>query len=52
MPSPKRLDEIRVAIEKGFQMAAKALGGTLPGISMKTYDAATKKLYAWAKVLM
>ena len=31
---PKRLEEIKAGIDKGFQMAAKALGGTLPDISM------------------
>jgi len=48
---PKRLEEIKAAINKGFQMAAKALGGTLPDISMKTYDAVMDKLNAWAEGL-
>ena len=46
---PNRLEEIKASIDKGFQMAAKALGGTLPDISMKTYDAAMDKLDAWAE---
>ena len=46
---PERLEEIKASIDKGFQMAAKALGGTLPDISMKTYDAVIDKLNAWAE---
>ena len=41
---PNRLEEIKASISKGFQMAAKALGGTLPDISMKTYNAVMDKL--------
>jgi len=43
---PSRLEEIKSSITKGFQMAAKALGGTLPDISMKTYNAVMDKLNA------
>jgi|GEM_PF-1714905 len=46
---PSRLEEIKAGINKGFQMAANALGGTLPDISMKTYDAVMDKLNAWAE---
>lgn len=46
---PNRLEEIKASINKGFQMASKALGGTLPDISMKTYDAIMDKLNAWAE---
>lgn len=46
---PVRLEEIKAGIEKGFQMAAKALGGTLPDISMKTYNAVMEKIDAWGK---
>ena len=46
---PNRLEEIKAGIDKGFQMAARALGGTLPEISMKTYDAVMDKLNAWAE---
>lgn len=48
---PSRLEEIKAVIEKGFQMAADALGGALPDISMKTHDAAMAKLDAWAEGL-
>jgi len=46
---PNRLEEIKAGISKGFQMAAKALGGTLPDISMKTYNVVMDKLNAWAE---
>jgi len=38
---------MKAAIDKGFQMASKALADYLPEISMKTYDAITEKLDAW-----
>ncbi len=41
---PNRLEEIKASISKGFHLAAKALGGTLPDISMKTYNAVMDKL--------
>ena len=44
---PKKLEEMKAAIDKGFQMASKALGDSLPEISMKTYDAIMEKLDAW-----
>ena len=47
---PDRLEEIKASIDEGFQMASKALGGILPDISMKTYDAVMDKLNAWAEV--
>jgi len=46
---PNRLEEIKAGINKGFQMAGEALGGTLPDISMKTYNAVIDKLNAWAE---
>jgi hypothetical protein len=46
---PAKLDQIKAGIEKGFDMAAKALGGSLPDISSQTYDAVMKKLDAWAR---
>lgn len=46
---PSRVEEIKAVIEKGFQMAAEALGGVLPDISMETYDATMAKLDAWAE---
>jgi hypothetical protein len=45
---PTKLEAIKAAIDKGFDMAAKSLGGSLPDISSKTYDAVMKKLDAWA----
>ena len=46
---PARLEEIKAGIEKGFKMAAKALGGTLPDISIKTYNRVMEKLDTWTK---
>lgn len=46
---PDKLEEIKSSIDKGFQMAKDALGGSLPEISMKTYDAVMEKLDAWAE---
>ncbi len=46
---PEKLEQIRAGIDKGFEMAAQALGGTLPDISTRTYDAVMEKLDAWAK---
>ncbi len=46
---PKRLEKIKAGIDKGFQMAAKALGGTLPDISMKTYEVVMDKLDVWVQ---
>jgi len=45
---PGRLDDIKAGIEKGFEQAAEVLGGSLPDISMHTYDAVMEKLDAWA----
>jgi hypothetical protein len=44
----EKLDQIKAAIEKGFEMAKETLGGELPEISMATYDAVMKKLDNWA----
>ncbi|GAB6094294.1 hypothetical protein JCM14469_05460 [Desulfatiferula olefinivorans] len=44
-----RLEEIRGAIEKGFQMALDAFGGELPDISYQTHQAVMDKLDAWAE---
>jgi len=43
-----RFEELKGAIEKGFQEAEKALGGTLPEVSRRTYDLVMDKLEAWA----
>ncbi len=44
---PTRIDKIKEGILKGFDMAKKALGGTLPDISQQTLDAVMKKLDDW-----
>jgi hypothetical protein len=46
---PVKLDQIKAGIDKGFDMAAQALGGSLPDISSQTYDAVMEKLEAWAQ---
>ncbi len=46
---PEKLDQIKAGIDKGFEMAAQALGGTLPDISSQTYDAIMEKLDTWAQ---
>lgn len=43
-----KLSELKAAIDKGFASAKKTLGGSLPGISAKTYDAVMQKLDDWA----
>lgn len=47
---PDRFEEIKASIDKGYHLASKALGGSLPDISMKTYDAIMEKLDAWVKI--
>lgn len=44
----EKLEQIKAAIDKGFEMAEEAWGGTLPEISQKTYDAVMEKLDGWA----
>ena len=44
-----KYEELRTAIDKGFQQAAKALGGELPDISKQTYDEVMRKLEEWKK---
>jgi len=46
---PEKLAEIKSGIEKGFQQASDAFGGSLPDISMQTYDAVMEKLDAWSQ---
>lgn len=41
-----KIDELKAAIEKGFQEAEQYFGA-LPDISQKTYDAVMNKLDAW-----
>lgn len=42
-----KLEELKGAIEKGFNEAKRILGGTLPEISQKTYESVMDKLSAW-----
>jgi hypothetical protein len=46
---PAKLDQIKAGIDKGFEMAAQALGGSLPDISSQTYNAVMEKLDTWAQ---
>lgn len=45
---PNRIDAIRQGIDRGFQEALDAFGGSLPDISHATYDAVMEKLDQWA----
>lgn len=45
---PSRLDAIKEGVEKGFNEALEAFGGTLPDISYSTLDAVMEKLDMWA----
>lgn len=42
-----KFELLKNAIEQGFSEAKKALGGTLPDISQKTYDLVMEKLSEW-----
>ncbi|HNT04251.1 MAG TPA: hypothetical protein PLS45_02315 [Bacillota bacterium] len=44
-----RIGELKNAIIQGFKEAEKALGGTLPDISQRTYDEVMKKLDEWSE---
>ncbi len=44
---PSRIDAIKEGVEKGFNEALEAFGGTLPEISYETYDAVMEKLDNW-----
>lgn len=44
---PDKADELIAAVKKGYEKAAKAWGGELPGICGKTLDATISKLEAW-----
>lgn len=46
---PSRIDAIRSGIQKGFDEALEAFGGSLPEISHNTYDAVNAKLDAWVE---
>ncbi len=47
---PSRLDVMKEGIQKGFDEALAAFGGTLPDISYETLDAVMNKLDDWAEV--
>jgi hypothetical protein len=42
-----RFEELKAAIDEGFAAARELLGGALPEISQKTYEATMKKLEQW-----
>lgn len=42
-----KAEEMREAIKKGYESAAKLWGGELPGISQQTYDAVMKGIDDW-----
>jgi len=44
---PSRIDAIKEGVDKGFQEALDAFGGTLPDISYDTYDTVMDKLDKW-----
>lgn len=44
---PGNLAAVRAAVEKGFQQAKEMLGGSLPEISQKTYDAIMQQFDSW-----
>ncbi|GLS05512.1 hypothetical protein GCM10007860_26660 [Chitiniphilus shinanonensis] len=46
---PEKIDKIRAAVQKGFDDAKEILGGSLPDVSMKTYDAIMAKFDSWKK---
>jgi len=43
-----KLGELKAAIDKGFEQARDAFGGTLPDICNRTYDEVMRKLDEWA----
>lgn len=44
---PSKADELMAAIEKGFKLATKSWGDSLPSICSQTLDATRKKMDAW-----
>ncbi|WP_429884576.1 hypothetical protein [Geoalkalibacter halelectricus] len=48
---PSKLDQILAGVERGFNEAAQAFGGSLPEISYQTLDAIREKLDAWVEGL-
>jgi len=43
-----KIDELKADIDKGFSEAARILGGELPEICQKTYEAVMSKLDQWS----
>jgi hypothetical protein len=46
---PSKLDAIKESVMKGYGMAEKGFGGSLPDISKKTLESVMSKLDEWAK---
>jgi hypothetical protein len=46
---PSKLDAIKESVMKGYGMAEKGFGGSLPDISRKTLESVMAKLDEWAK---
>lgn len=46
---PTRLEQVRAAINKGYEQAREAFGGWLPEISMRTIERVHERLNAWEK---
>ncbi len=46
---PSRIEAIKEGVDRGFQEALDAFGGTLPDISYETYDAVMEKLDNWVE---
>ncbi len=46
---PAKLESIKAAVMKGFSMAGKAFGGSLPDISSRTLDSVMNKLDDWGR---
>lgn len=44
---PAKLDAVRAAVQDGFDQAAKIMGGALPDISEKTYEAIMASFDRW-----
>ena len=42
-----KMQQMKAAVEKGFQEATKSWGKNLPGISSDTHDAVMKKFFDW-----
>ena len=45
---PSKIELLRDAVTKGYEMAKESWGGELPEISQKTYDEVMRRFDAWA----